>query len=110
MRRSLAAILTQLYARYVRHFTEAAETSSYSIEIEGSHIIMRRFYPDNLTPEDRRTYRRWTQSLYFFYFVTIAIAVALSSLGRQKTDLVASANHVQRGSAQSMPTKLPPPK
>ena len=52
---------------------------------------MKRYYPDNLSPEDRLTYRRWTRNLYLFYFVVIAAAVALGSLSKHKGDLVASA-------------------
>jgi hypothetical protein len=50
---------------------------------------MRRF-PDNLSAEDRRTYRRWVRGSFVFYSVAITIAVCVSWFNRPERDLQAS--------------------
>ena len=35
-------------------------------------------YPSNLSPEDRRTYRRWTGGLFLAYFVAVIVAIGVT--------------------------------
>ena len=48
-------------------------------------------FPSNLTPEDRRTYRRWVRGMFLTYLVGI-IGIAATSIGfpRSANDLRAS--------------------
>ena len=50
---------------------------------------MKRF-PSNLTPEDRRTYRRRTGGLFLSYLVAIIVAVGITFTNRPASDLTAS--------------------
>ena len=45
---------------------------------------------DNLSAEDRRTYRRTVRGLFLFYSVAIVIAVAVNFMNRPASDLRAS--------------------
>jgi hypothetical protein len=47
-------------------------------------------YPDNLTEQDQRTYRRWVRGLLAFYLVVIGVAVAASFTYRLAGNLTAS--------------------
>jgi hypothetical protein len=49
---------------------------------------MKRVEPiwSNLSPEDRRTYRRWTGGLFVSYFVAVILAIGITYLNRPATD------------------------
>jgi hypothetical protein len=73
--------------------------------------MMKRYFPDNLSSDDRRTYRRWTRNLYLIYFGAVAIAVALGANGQSKIDRVASAALSSQGSSGlAMGDREPAPK
>jgi hypothetical protein len=61
--------------------------------------MMKRYFPDKLSSEDRRTYKRWTRNLYLIYFGAVAVAVALGASGQSKIDHVASATLSSQGSS-----------
>ncbi|MFO1107543.1 MAG: hypothetical protein U1E61_00010 [Bradyrhizobium sp.] len=44
-------------------------------------------FPDDLSPEDRRTSRRWTRGLYLSYAAAVAIAIGMTFVNRPATDL-----------------------
>lgn len=50
--------------------------------------FMKRVEPiwSNLSPEDRRTYRRWTGGLFVSYFVAVILAIGMTYLNRPATD------------------------
>lgn len=50
---------------------------------------MKRF-PDNLSAEDHRTYRRWTRGLFLFYSAAIAVAMGGTFINRPASELRAS--------------------
>lgn len=62
--------------------------------------MMKRYVPDNLSSEDRRTYKRWTRNLYLFYFAAVAVAVTLGATGPSKIDRVASAALSSQGTPE----------
>jgi hypothetical protein len=47
---------------------------------------MKRF-PSNLSPEDRRTYRRWVGGLFLSYLVTVTVAIGTTFTNRPASDL-----------------------
>jgi hypothetical protein len=47
-------------------------------------------YPDNLSEQDQRTYRRWVRGLFVFYSIAIGVAVAAGFAHRPAGDLTAS--------------------
>ncbi|MBR1121422.1 hypothetical protein JQ628_07830 [Bradyrhizobium lablabi] len=51
-------------------------------------------YPDDLSEQDRRTYRRWVSGLFVFYSLAIAVAVAATFTHRPGGDETAS---IERG-------------
>jgi hypothetical protein len=52
--------------------------------------MMKRYYPSNLSPDDLRTYRRWTRGLYLSYFAVVVVALGLTFVNRPAGDMVAS--------------------
>jgi hypothetical protein len=44
-------------------------------------------YSSNLSPEDRRTYRRWTGGLFLSYLIAVIVAISITSMNRPATDL-----------------------
>lgn len=47
-------------------------------------------FPNNLTENDRRTYRRWMASLLLSYAAAVTVAIALTALGKPSGDLTAA--------------------
>ena len=43
-------------------------------------------YPDNLSEQDQRTYRRWVRGLFVFYSTAIVVAVATGFANRPAGD------------------------
>ena len=64
--------------------------------------MMKRYFPDNLSPADRRTYKLWTRKFYLIYFVTVAVALALGVSGKSKGDRLASASPSTQGNSSSI--------
>ena len=52
--------------------------------------MMKRHFLSNLSPEDLRTYRRWTGGLYLSYFVVVSVAFGLTFANRPAEHLKAS--------------------
>jgi hypothetical protein len=52
--------------------------------------MMKRHFPNNLSPEDLRAYRRWTRGLYLSYFAVVVVALGLTFLNRPAEEMVAS--------------------
>ncbi len=47
-------------------------------------------FSNNLSAEDRRTYRRWTRGLFLFYLAAIGVAIGITSINRPASDVRAS--------------------
>jgi hypothetical protein len=59
-------------------------------------------FQDNLSAEDRLTYRRWVRGLFAFYSAAIIIALTVLFLNRPADDLRAS-NEVQVARLKAKP-------
>jgi hypothetical protein len=46
-------------------------------------------FPSNLSPEDRRTYRRWVGGMFLSYLVAVTIVIGIT-LPRSASDMRAS--------------------
>ena len=67
-----------------------------------SNLSRRHFrYPDNLSEQDQRTYRRWVRGLFAFYAIVIAVALAASIAHRPVGDLTASIEDAKQLTAAS---------
>jgi hypothetical protein len=47
-------------------------------------------FPDNLSPEDRRAYRRWTVGMFLSYLVAVVVTIGIIFMNRPASDLRAS--------------------
>jgi hypothetical protein len=58
-------------------------------------------YPDNLSEQDQRTYRRWVRGLFVFYSLAIVVAVAGGFANRPAGDLAVSTEGAKQLTAAS---------
>jgi hypothetical protein len=56
-------------------------------------------YPDNLSEQDQRAYRRWVRGMFVVYSIIIGVAVAASFASRPAGDLTASNEGVRNFTA-----------
>jgi hypothetical protein len=73
-----------------------------------SRLLTRRgcysLYPDHLSEQDQRTYRRWVRGLFVFYSIVIGAVVAAGFAYRSGGDLTASSEGAKHLTAANSPS------
>jgi hypothetical protein len=82
------------------------------IRVNTDHVrnepFMKR-YPTDLSPEDRRTYRVWTGSLFLSYLLAVFIAIGFTLMNEPASNLGASnETKIARSKATSASIVAPP--
>jgi hypothetical protein len=67
-------------------------------------------FPSNLSPEDRRTYRRFVGGMLLSYLVALTVAIGITLTNRPASDLrTSNETHVARLKGTTGSTEVSPP-